>query len=64
MNYIEIFILFFMVSDFRNHVYFNDMTLVTALLKIGDGEMTIRKSKSVINYFVNPLKNASKKELV
>lgn len=53
-----------MVSDFRNHVYFNDMTLVTALLKIGDGEMTIRKSKSVINYFVNPLKNASKKELV
>lgn len=42
----------------------NDMILVTALLKIGDGEMTIRQSKSVINYFVNPLKNASKKELV
>lgn len=37
------------------------MTLVTALLKIGDGKMTIRKSKSIINYFVNPLKNQVKK---
>lgn len=31
------------------------MTLVTALLKIHDEKMTIRKFKSVINYFVNPL---------